>query len=220
MINLIPSPSIQNHPTAPQINLKNTLFVCVVGIINIAALVLSLCSIFIPLLSITCLSFISIVLLLDLLLLVITLIHFIKKQCFHVHVKDQQNTFTLLTDKDDIEKTLLLSPEPKKSEYIYPSSASTSAPFSLRLGDIIDMNQCIETCKQLRYTKVSCIGAQGEFSVSGNCLEIFPVGFFTPVRIEFGLINKQVGVISIHSCNIYIQNLYRVLKVILSAVQE
>jgi len=57
----------------------------------------------------------------------------------------------------------------------------------LKLNQKIGMQEVIEKLFILNYEKGEGVTRQGEFTIRGNIIDIFPFNFRQPIRIEFGL---------------------------------
>ncbi|PCI22954.1 MAG: transcription-repair coupling factor [Piscirickettsiaceae bacterium] len=62
--------------------------------------------------------------------------------------------------------------------------------FSLKTGDILELEQTRTELERLGYQNVSSVQAHSEFSVRGSILDLFPMGSKTPYRID--LLDNEV----------------------------
>ena len=54
----------------------------------------------------------------------------------------------------------------------------------IAVGNIIDLENILSKLVNFGYSRNSGVCEQGEFDLKGGCLEVFPIGFNMPVRIE------------------------------------
>lgn len=212
--------STQNTPLTPLPSKKRTVVTCVIGVINIAALFFSLCCVFIPSLGLACLSCVSVVMVLDLIIFALILVRFINNQrsLFNRDTQQLEADSFLSGDESMSSDEELETPTTLEFSPIQRSRPLTSLSF--RIGDRLSMQQCIDHCKLFQYQLVSCVGSQGEFSISGNYLDIFPNNFLTPIRIEFGTKphkQDEPCIVSIQAFNLRLHSLYQMLRVVIPA---
>ena len=60
-----------------------------------------------------------------------------------------------------------------------------SAFVKLKIGDIIKPSDLVEKLVSCGYTRDSLVNKTGEFAVRGFVIDIFPIDFDNPIRIEF-----------------------------------
>ncbi|GIV17711.1 MAG: transcription-repair-coupling factor [Armatimonadota bacterium] len=66
-----------------------------------------------------------------------------------------------------------------------PPDALREAAFTLRKGEMVDMEELLRRLVQLGYEREQMVAQRGQFSRRGGILDIFPVHADEPVRMEF-----------------------------------
>lgn len=57
--------------------------------------------------------------------------------------------------------------------------------FEIKKGDVVDINKLVNKLFDLGYVRETIVNRTGEIAVRGFVVDIFPVGFKNPIRIEF-----------------------------------
>ena len=68
--------------------------------------------------------------------------------------------------------------------HLPPPAALAAQCFSLRKGDVLDLEQLAATLTRLGYERVSTIEQEGSWSRRGDIVDVFPVSAELPVRLE------------------------------------
>ena len=85
--------------------------------------------------------------------------------------------------RKDIPTIILMDPE-EDATPVYEILGSYIA-FEIKKGENLDQRDIIETLVDSGYTRMPFVEVEGDFSVRGGILDIFPFGENLPVRIEF-----------------------------------
>lgn len=81
-------------------------------------------------------------------------------------------------------RVLLATPQ-SLLEPTLPPDALREAAFTVRKGDMVDMEQLLRRLVQLGYEREEMVAQRGQFSRRGGILDVFPVHADEPVRMEF-----------------------------------
>ncbi len=80
--------------------------------------------------------------------------------------------------------TVFLLDEDEDAEPVY-QVFSNLVVFNIKRGDLFDPGDIIKTLVDSGYSRVPYVETEGEFSLRGGILDIFPMGEELPVRLEF-----------------------------------
>ena len=83
------------------------------------------------------------------------------------------------------ERCVVLSTPRAALSYTVPASVLSSHSVNISLGDSFDLKNLSSFISEMGYTKVELCEAEGQFSLRGDILDLFPTGEEYPVRIEF-----------------------------------
>ncbi|GBF11399.1 transcription-repair coupling factor [Tepidibacillus sp. HK-1] len=70
------------------------------------------------------------------------------------------------------------------SKFLPPKSSFVDSMISIEIGKIIDLNRLLNNLIFLGYKRTDIVEKQGEFSVRGGIIDIYPLTLENPVRIE------------------------------------
>ncbi len=101
-----------------------------------------------------------------------------------MHVQQQRiRTLTQLLNAE--KKIILVSTVYAVGQYLVPKNILLKHQKSFELGKTYSRNELIQTFNDNQLVRVECVYAPGEYAIRGSIIDIFPLTYLNPLRLDF-----------------------------------
>lgn len=101
-----------------------------------------------------------------------------------MHVQ-QQRIKTLSTLLEKCEKTILVSTVYAIGQYLVPKDVLLAHQKSIKVGQSYSRSELIKIFNDNQLVRVECVYAPGEYAIRGSIIDVFPLTYNSPLRLDF-----------------------------------
>lgn len=109
---------------------------------------------------------------------------------FSPHPDITSSRLSTLSKLPDLKRGIVITTLESLSQQLCPIEFSRQYSFSLKNGDVLEMQSFAQRLLKIGYNRVTTVREHGEFSIKGSLIDLYPMGANAPYRVD--LFDKEI----------------------------